>query len=152
MTSRDASAGPSMTIEIPPITIPSVTVVQAPPALITQHNAAHVGMTGPELLRVLRAMRVDPRFREAVIARGKSFRAASPEAILAYLRSVPPAAANEADGDDLLRELGYERAPRDPGATTRARLARGTRASVTLPPPSVTLSSRPHRPIGRADF
>ena len=106
MTSRDAPAGPSMTFAIPPITIPSVTVVQAPPVLVTQRNAAHVGMTGPELARLLRAMRAHPRFREAVIVRGKSFRAAPPEAILAYLRSAPPTAASEADGDDLLRELG----------------------------------------------
>ena len=104
-----------MTIEIPPITIPSVTVVQAPPVLVTQYNAAHVGMTGPELLRVLRAMRADPRFREDVIVRGKSFRAAPPDAILVYLRSAPPIAAHEADGDDLLRELGYQRTGRTAG-------------------------------------
>lgn len=110
----------AMSIVLPPIAIPSVTLVQAPPALITRRNAEHVGMAGPEFLRTLRAMRADPRFRDAVIVHGKSFRAASPEAVVAYLRAVPPGAANEAESDDLLRELGYERTPRALGA------ARGT--------------------------
>jgi hypothetical protein len=109
-TSGDAAA-PNLTIAIPLHALPAVTVAAPPPALITKRNAAHVGMSGPELVRVLRAMRADPRFREDVIAHGKSYRAAPPEAIVAYLRSVPAPAGEEGgeDGDDLLRELGYER-------------------------------------------
>lgn len=116
---RVAAAPSSVTIAIPLDAIPAVTYTAAPPALITKRNAEHLGMSGPELGRVLRAMRADPRFREDVIARGKSYRAAPPEAILAYLRSVPAPVAKEADdgdGDDLLRELGYERASQPKGA------------------------------------
>lgn len=118
MTRANASQPPalaarSVTVEIPLDAIPAVTYTAAPPALITKRNAEHVGMSGPELVRVLRAMRADPRFREAVIAHGKSYRAAPPEAIVAYLRSVPAPVGKEGsedgDGDDLLRELGYER-------------------------------------------
>jgi hypothetical protein len=92
----------------------AVTVQAPPPALVTKRNAGHLGMTGPELVRVLRAMRADPRFRDAVVAYGKSYRAAPPEAIVAFLRTAPPSAANGADAEDegdRLRELGYERVP-----------------------------------------
>jgi hypothetical protein len=108
----DPSVKPSVTIAIPLDALPSVTVTAPPPALVSRLNAAHVGMTGPELVRILRAMRADPRFREAVIVHGKSFRAASPEAIVAYLRAAParaPADASDDVDDDLLTELGYAR-------------------------------------------
>ncbi|WP_437831925.1 hypothetical protein [Sorangium sp. So ce1153] len=102
---------PTVTIAIPIDAIPAVTVAASPPALVTKRNASHVGMTGPELVRVLRAMKADPRFRSAVIVHGKSYRAAPPDAIVAYLRAAPPAAVDrDAGADDLLRELGYERA------------------------------------------
>src|SRR5262245_44610695 len=57
-------AGP-MTMALPAISIPAVTVHAASPALITRPNAGHLGMTGNELVRVLREMRGDPRFRDA---------------------------------------------------------------------------------------
>lgn len=103
-----------MTFTLPPVHVPAVTVVQSPPALVTKRNAAHVGMSGEELHRVLRAMRADPRFADQVIARGKSFRAAPPAAIVAYLRAAPISNDLErADGPDdgLLRAAGYEPAP-----------------------------------------
>ena len=116
-----------MTIALPSVALPSVTVQAAPPALITRRNAGHVGMTGNELLRVLREMRAEPRFRDAVIVRGKSFRAATPDAIVAFLRAVPDASTSNAseeeasrdDGVDtaLLRAAGYELDP----AASRAR-------------------------------
>ena len=122
MKPRDTIAGPALaapvTITIPPIALPSVTVQASPPALITRRNADHLGMTADEVLRVLRAMRADPRFREAVIVHGKSYRAAPPDAIIAYLRAAPMTAAKDCDegGDDLLRELGYERVDAARGA------------------------------------
>jgi hypothetical protein len=103
---------PMVTVAIPLDALPAVTVAAPPPALITKRNAGHLGMTGPELVRALRAMRADPRFRDAVIVHGKSYRAAPPEAIVAYLRAAPPVtvgADEGADGADVLRELGYER-------------------------------------------
>jgi hypothetical protein len=113
-----------MTIALPPISIPAVTVQAAPPALITRRNAGHLGMSGDELVRVLREMRADPRFRDAVIVRGKSFRAATPDAILAFLRATPTAPTNdtsdtgdaETEGNEgvdvsLLRAAGYELEP-----------------------------------------
>lgn len=103
---------PSITIAIPLDALPSVTVSASPPALVSRVNAAHVGMEPDELLRILRAMRAHPRFRDAVIVHGKRFRAAAPEAIVAYLRAVParaPADASDDVDDNLLTELGYAR-------------------------------------------
>jgi hypothetical protein len=111
----------SVTVAIPLDVIPAVTVVQAPPGLITKRNAGHLGMTAAELLRILRAMSADPRFSAAVVRHGKSLRGAPPEAILDYLRAAPPAAAKEEEGPDLelMRRAGYELAPRE--APRRAR-------------------------------
>ena len=95
------------TIAIP---VGDLAITAAPPALVTKRNADHLGLSGAELVKVLRAMRADPRFREAVIVRGKSFRAAPPAAILAYLRAAPPVEDDGPDKDDLLRAIGYERA------------------------------------------
>jgi hypothetical protein len=113
----------SVTIAIPLDVIPAVTVVQAPPGLITKRNAGHLGMTGAELLRILRAMSADPRFSAAVVRHGKSLRGAPPEAILDYLRAAPLAAAKDDEGPDLdlMRRAGYELAPRE--APRRARRA-----------------------------
>jgi hypothetical protein len=106
-------------IELPP---ESLTVVAAPPALITKHNVAHVGLTVRQLLDVLRAMRLDPSFAPEVVSFGKSVRGAPPEAILAFLRTSPTSVfsssaistpANDAapadDVADLAAELGLER-------------------------------------------
>jgi hypothetical protein len=122
-TSPSEVVGP-MTIALPAISLPAVTVQAAPPALITRRNAAHLGMSGDELVRVLRDMRADPRFRDAVIARGKSFRAAAPDAVIAFLRAAPAASTRDAgdqseaetgidDGVDmnLLRAAGYDLGP-----------------------------------------
>ena len=86
---------------------------EAAPAILTKRNAAHVGMTGPELLRVLRDMRADRRFADRVIVRGKSFRAATPDDVIAYLRAAPIAASKGEDADDgldheLLARVNYE--------------------------------------------
>ena len=102
----------TVTIAIPPIAVPAhVHVHEAPPALVTKRNAGHVGMTGAELLRVLRAMSSDPRFRAEVIRHGKSFRGAPPRAILEYLRAAPPAPAKDGEPEmdlELLESMGYE--------------------------------------------
>ena len=91
------SAAPStFTIAIPPIEVPAhVHVHEAPPAIVTRRNAGHVGMAPAELLRVLRAMGRHPGFRDAVVRHGKSFRGAPPDAIVAYLRAAPLAAAED---------------------------------------------------------
>jgi hypothetical protein len=103
----------TVTIAIPPIEVPAhVHVHEAPPALVTKRNAGHVGMTGAELLRVLRAMSTDPRFGAEVIRHGKSFRAAPPSAIVAYLRAAPSPAVKEGEPEmdlELLESMGYER-------------------------------------------
>ncbi len=88
-----------------------VTVVGAPPGLITKRNADHLGLTGDELVRIVRAMSLDPRYRDVVVRRGKSLRGAPPDQSIAYLRSAPSAAESEDDADGLLRELGYEALP-----------------------------------------
>jgi hypothetical protein len=102
---------PPVTITLPPITVPAVTLNAPPPALVSRRNADHVGMTGDELVRVLRAMRADPRpeFRDAVIVYGKSFRAAPPAAIVAYLRAGAVVADDDESGDDVLASVGYQR-------------------------------------------
>lgn len=133
-TTQSELLGP-MTLTVPPISLPAVTVQAAPPLLITRRNAAHLGMSGNELLRILREMRADPRFRDRVISRGKSFRAAPPDAILAFLQAVPVASENDPVGDvpspdaevdtDLLRAAGYALEPAvangDTGKGTRTR-------------------------------
>ena len=113
--SPPANAGvhPStVTIAIPPIAVPAhVHVHEAPPALVTKRNAGHVGMTGAELLRVLRAMSADPRFGAEVVRHGKSFRAAPPSAIVAYLRAAPAGAVKDGESEldlELLDSVGYE--------------------------------------------
>lgn len=143
--SGDGSA-PSITVAIPLDALPAVTVTAPPPALVTKRNASHVGMTGPELVRVLRAMRADPRFRDAVVAHGKSYRAASPESIIAYLRAAPVVKDGDEGGDDLLRELGYERtgtgarcAPSGPTSKHGSRVA--PRACPPSPIPTLTEQS-----------
>jgi hypothetical protein len=64
-------------------------------------------------------MKADPRFRDKVIARGKSFRGAALADVIEYLRSVPPAGAEEGEDDgidhDLLRKVGYELVPKGRG-------------------------------------
>jgi len=97
-----------VTIALPLDALGPITVTEAPPALVSRVNAGHVGLDGDEIVRVLRAMRADPRFRDHVISRGKSFRAAPPEAIVAFLRSAPAIEADPEDVDgDLLRAAGY---------------------------------------------
>jgi len=95
------------------LTVPlgPVTIVAPAPALITRRNANHLGLTGDDLVRIVRAMALDPRFRDTVVRRGKTLRGAPPDQILAFLRSAPPVAGDE-DGDALLRELGYEALPK----------------------------------------
>ena len=117
------TTGSSVTIAIPLDVIPAVTLAQAPPGLITKHNAGHLGMTGARVLRIIRAMGADARFAPAVIRHGKSFRAAPPEAILEYLRTAPAAAAKEDEDLDLelMRHVGYELATRTSARPTPPR-------------------------------
>jgi len=88
----------------------------APPGLITRRNADFLGLSGDELVRIVRAMSHDPRFADQVVVFGKSLRGAPPDAILAYLRAAPSIAANDGEPedddsaiDDLLAKGGYER-------------------------------------------
>jgi hypothetical protein len=112
----------TITITIPPVTVPAAVHVhqhEPAPLVITRRNADLLGMSRPEFMRLLRAMRADPRprFRDAVIARGKSFRGARPVDIIEYLRSSPPTAVEEPDetnvdvDHELLDGVGYEIAP-----------------------------------------
>lgn len=111
---------PARTIAIPlTVELPAeqMTIHAAPPGLITRRNADHLGLTGDELVRIVRAMSRDPRFADQVVIHGKSLRGAPPASILEYLRTAPPIAANdgepeEDDGldDSLLEAAGYERA------------------------------------------
>src|SRR5215468_1832063 len=101
------------TVEIP---AEQMTIYAAPPGLITRRNAHHLGLTGDELVRIVRAMSRDPRFADQVVMFGKSLRGAPPDSILAYLRAAPRVVANDGDQDDgsdldeaLLTAAGYER-------------------------------------------
>jgi hypothetical protein len=105
-----------VTVEIP---AEQMTIHAAPPGLITRRNADYLGLTGDELVRLMRAMARDPLFADQVVKFGKSLRGAPPDSILAYLRAAPPAAANDGDQDDdsdvddaLLASAGYERTMR----------------------------------------
>ncbi len=116
---RPQHGPPTVTIALPPIAVPAaVHVHEAAPAVVTKHNPGHVGMTAPELLRVLRAMRADPRFRDTVICYGKSYRGAAPADIVAFMRAAAaPLTMGEQEGDggvdaNLLAATGYELCPR----------------------------------------
>lgn len=101
--------------------MPTVHLVQAPPALITRLNSeAHLGIKGDAYIVLLRDMALDAAFRGEVIKTGK-LRAATPEAVIRYLNARPQAdegegVEDEEDGEDsaesVRRELGYERAPK----------------------------------------
>ena len=100
------------TVEIP---ADQMTILAAPPALITRRNADYLGLSSAELLETLRRMRRDGRFASSVIVSGK-LRAAPPDAIVDFLRSVPIPAADAAPEDDdgtaaLWAELGLEAVP-----------------------------------------
>jgi hypothetical protein len=109
---------PSRTIAVPAtVEIPAeqMTIHAAPPALITRRNADYLGLSSAELLETLRRMRRDKRFSASVIVYGK-LRAASPDAIVGFLRSVPVPAVDATPGDDdgtakLYAELGLEAVP-----------------------------------------
>src|SRR5262249_47315944 len=75
------------TVEIP---AEQMTIHAAPPGLITRRNADYLGLTGDELVRIVRAMSRDPRFADQVVVYGKSLRGAPPDSILAHLRTAPP--------------------------------------------------------------
>src|SRR5215468_1511614 len=115
-------AVPDRTIAVPAtVEIPAeqMTIHAAPPGLITRRNADYLGLTGDELVRIVRAMSRDPRFADQVVKFGKSLRGAPPDSILAYLRAAPPVEANDGDQDDgsdldeaLLASAGYERTTR----------------------------------------
>jgi hypothetical protein len=112
-------AVPGRTIAVPAtVEIPAeqLTIYAAPPGLITRRNADHIGLSGDELVRIVRAMSRDPRFADQVVMSGKSLRGAPPDAILAYLRAAPPVVAKDGDQDDgsdlddaLLAAAGYKR-------------------------------------------
>jgi hypothetical protein len=114
-------ATPARTIPVPLVVeIPAdqMTIHAAPPGLITRRNADYLGLTGDELMRMLRAMRADPRFRDRVIVHGKSYRAAAPDDLIAFLRAAPtttPASEDAEDDEDavdaVLREGGYRLKP-----------------------------------------
>jgi hypothetical protein len=100
------------TVEIP---AEQMTIHAAPPGLITRRNADYLGLSGDELVRIVRSMSRDPRFADQVVVFGKSLRAAPPDSIIAYLRAAPPVVANDGKvedddiDDDLLAAAGYER-------------------------------------------
>lgn len=114
-----APPGATATISLA-IPTDGLTVHAPPPALVTNRNPEHVGLTRRDLLDVLRDMRREPRFAPEVVIRGK-IRGASPAAILAFLREQTglrldpsaPVAANEDDVETLAaevrRDLGLER-------------------------------------------
>jgi len=107
LSARDSPR--TIAIPIDALGLEHISVVAAPPALITRLNGDHLGMTGDAVVRALCEMRAHPRYREHVIARGK-YRAAPPEAIIAYLREVPEAASEEEDDEldgSLLRAAGF---------------------------------------------
>jgi hypothetical protein len=107
----------TMTIAVPS---EAMVVNAAPPALITRHNVAHVGLTARQLLDVLRAMRLDPLFAGEVVSYGKAVRGAPPASLLAFMRAKGSSAAatpaNDAapvnDVAALAAELGLEPAAR----------------------------------------
>jgi hypothetical protein len=116
----DRTIAVPVTVEIP---AEQMTIHAAPPGLITRRNADYLGLTGDELVRIVRAMSRDPRFAEQVVKFGKSLRGAPPDSILAYLRAAPPVVANDGDQDDgsdldeaLLASAGYERTTRPKSA------------------------------------
>jgi hypothetical protein len=124
-TIAPSSASATISLAIP---TDALTVHASPPALVTNRNPEHVGLTRRDLLDLLRDMRRNPSFADEVVMRGK-IRGASPTAILAFLREqtahasrpidVSPVAANDAaleDEDDVeaqavkvRRDLGLER-------------------------------------------
>jgi hypothetical protein len=133
---KPSAPGPCVTLSIPIDAIGPITVTAPPPALVSKVNAGHLGLETRELVRVLRAMRADPRFRDQVIARGKSFRAAPPDAIIAFLRATP--FIEERNDDDLdpelLRRAGYSVPPRRPFSQEDDDRLALARAGVVLRP------------------
>jgi hypothetical protein len=101
------------------IPVEAFTILAAPPALVTNHNPEHVGLTRRVLLAVFREMVGNPRFAPEVVIRGK-IRGAPPAAIVAYLREqtahasrsvqMAPEAANDDDALDAeaRRSIGVE--------------------------------------------
>jgi hypothetical protein len=92
-TLAPASASATISLAIP---TDALTVHAAPPALVTNRNPEHVGLTRRDLLDLFRDMRRNPRFAEEVVMRGK-IRGASPTAILAFLREQTAHASRPAD-------------------------------------------------------
>lgn len=105
----------AFTVAIPIEALSGLTVVNPPPALLTRRNADYLGLSSAEFLETLRRMRRDKRFAASVIVCGK-LRAAPPDAIVAFLRSVPVPTVDAAPGDDdgtaaLWADLGLEAVP-----------------------------------------
>jgi hypothetical protein len=143
---KSAAPGTCLTLSIPLDAIGPLTVTVPPPALVSKVNAAHLGLEPNELVRVLRAMRADPRFRDQVVARGKSFRAAPPEAIIAFLRATPMVEERNDDDIDLelLRRAGYGVPPRRPlSEEDEDRLALAKAGGVLRPHGRGTRSRKP---------
>ena len=68
--SRRSIAVP-ITVEVP---ADQMTIHAAPPGLITRRNADYLGLTGDEIVKIVRAMARDPRFSDHVVVFGKSLR------------------------------------------------------------------------------
>lgn len=122
VSAREASGrgAASITIAVP---MPeAVTVVQAPPSLVSPDvGAEHVGLTRAGLVDVLRAMRADPRWAPCVIVLSRKRVAAAPEDVIAFMRErysataapVGKRAEAPADGvDAVLAAAGCERVRR----------------------------------------
>lgn len=101
-----------------PLTIPAGAItVAAPPALVGEANAEHVGMTAAELRAILRDMERDIVYGKKVLVLSRRPRrlAAAPGDVIAFLQSArtpvaPPSAeaANDAAeaANGVLREMG----------------------------------------------
>jgi hypothetical protein len=140
-TSTTASASATATISLA-IPADALTIHASPPALVTNRNPEHIGLTRRDLLDLLRDMRRNPSFAAEVVMRGK-IRGASPTAILAFLREQTanasrlldalPVAANDAALED-----------EDDVDALAAKMRRDLGLARRTPPSRVTASTRRH--------
>jgi site-specific recombinase XerD len=126
-----------VTLTLPGAALAGFTI-QAPPGLVTVRNAEHLGMTAEELVGVLGAMGADPRFRDHVVQHGKSYRAAPPDAIVAFLRAIQPSGPPEERSNAALPVEPCEQAP-------------GTPASVEVPLATTEADSGTQAMVGAVD-
>ena len=90
-----------------------LTIVAPPPALSSQHNCGHVGLTRSGFLEEVRRMRRDPAYAPHIIVRGKD-RIVETAILVAWLKSQAPSATGSSratDGgvDGVLAAVGLKR-------------------------------------------